>query len=243
MAAYGPIPEGLPRPSQERRQGRQSTGKPRTHHTRGAATRTTHRGEGRTSPRKRFANAAGDSTTHIESLEETPSQMRHVRLDLSQRTPNPTRYCSSACVDAARLGAFEANGVGANTAASCTQPRNECSGTVHVGATMPRPCRGPAAGRSERSPVHRVGSSSSPHVPMPGPAVANAPSVSMARIASVEKLATRIDVYDIAVEEARQFFANRTLVHNCDEVAACAIPRRWTTSCSACGWATTRGCA
>ena len=39
-----------------------------------------------------------------------------------------------------------------------------------------------------------------------------------AQIASIEKLATRIDVYDIAVEEARQFFANGILVHNCDEV-------------------------
>jgi hypothetical protein len=44
------------------------------------------------------------------------------------------------------------------------------------------------------------------------------------RIASVEKLATRIDVYDIAVEEARQFFANGILVHNCDEVASWRYP-------------------
>jgi phage terminase large subunit-like protein len=45
-----------------------------------------------------------------------------------------------------------------------------------------------------------------------------------ARIASVEKLATRIDVYDIAVKEARQFFADGILVHNCDEVAAWRYP-------------------
>ena len=50
------------------------------------------------------------------------------------------------------------------------------------------------------------------------------PSVSTATIVTVEKLATRIDVYDIAVEEARQFFANGVLVHNCDEVAAWRYP-------------------
>jgi hypothetical protein len=44
------------------------------------------------------------------------------------------------------------------------------------------------------------------------------------RIVSVEKLATRIDVYDIAVEEARQFFAGGILVHNCDELAAWRYP-------------------
>jgi phage terminase large subunit-like protein len=45
-----------------------------------------------------------------------------------------------------------------------------------------------------------------------------------ARIVSVEKLATRIDVYDLAVEGARQYFANGILVHNCDEVAAWRYP-------------------
>jgi phage terminase large subunit-like protein len=51
-----------------------------------------------------------------------------------------------------------------------------------------------------------------------------ATDVSTARIASVEKLGTRIDVYDIAVEEARQFFANGILVHNCDELATWRYP-------------------
>ena len=182
---------------------------------------------------ERLANAAGDSTTqHRVAARNAVSDASCAARSIAAvpRDPNPILLLGVRGCGAFR-GPSRANGVGANTAASCTQPRNECSGTVHVGATMPRPCRGPAAGRSERSPVHRVGSSSSPHVPMPGPAVAHAPSVSMARIASVEKLATRIDVYDIAVEEARQFFANGTLVHNCDELAAWRIPRPWRTSC------------
>ncbi len=46
----------------------------------------------------------------------------------------------------------------------------------------------------------------------------------VASCVGVEKLATRRDVYDIAVEEARQFFANDILVHNCDEVASWRYP-------------------
>jgi hypothetical protein len=43
-------------------------------------------------------------------------------------------------------------------------------------------------------------------------------------IASVNELEKRIDVYDITVEEARQFFANGILVHNCDEIASWRYP-------------------
>lgn len=43
----------------------------------------------------------------------------------------------------------------------------------------------------------------------------------------MEKLARRSDVYDIAVEDAREFFANGILVHNCDEIAAWRYPDAW----------------
>ena len=59
---------------------------------------------------------------------------------------------------------------------------------------------------------------------MPGFAHMNAPSLSMKVIASVEKLETRYDVYDIAVEDAHEFFANGILVHNCDEIASWRYP-------------------
>ena len=42
----------------------------------------------------------------------------------------------------------------------------------------------------------------------------------MLKIVSVERLERRADVYDIAVDDAREFFANGILVHNCDELAA-----------------------
>jgi phage terminase large subunit-like protein len=51
-------------------------------------------------------------------------------------------------------------------------------------------------------------------------ATAPAPCVTTVRIQSVEKLAKRIDVYDIAVDGQPEFFANDILVHNCDEVCA-----------------------
>jgi phage terminase large subunit-like protein len=43
----------------------------------------------------------------------------------------------------------------------------------------------------------------------------------------VEKLATRIPVYDIAVEGEPEFFANGVLVHNCDEMAAWRYVEAW----------------
>lgn len=46
-------------------------------------------------------------------------------------------------------------------------------------------------------------------------------------VASVERLARRSDVYDIAVDEAGEFFANGILVHNCDELAAWRYPESW----------------
>jgi len=58
----------------------------------------------------------------------------------------------------------------------------------------------------------------------PGISGDEATSLSTARIAFVQRLGRRIDVYDIAVEEARQFFANGILVHNCDEVATWRYP-------------------
>lgn len=48
----------------------------------------------------------------------------------------------------------------------------------------------------------------------------NAPVLSTIAVDSVEKLETLIDVYDIAVEDAHEFFANGVLVHNCDELAS-----------------------
>ena len=46
-------------------------------------------------------------------------------------------------------------------------------------------------------------------------------------IATVERLPTRADVYDIAVEGEPEFFANGILVHNCDELAAWRYPEAW----------------
>jgi hypothetical protein len=68
---------------------------------------------------------------------------------------------------------------------------------------------------SSRSPVAGTDRSERP---------AGAPRLETASCVGVEKLATRIDVYDIAVEEARQFFANGILVHNCDELATWRYP-------------------
>jgi len=50
-------------------------------------------------------------------------------------------------------------------------------------------------------------------------AIVNALSLSTARIVSVGKLAATADVYDIAIQGDREFFANGILVHNCDEIA------------------------
>lgn len=55
----------------------------------------------------------------------------------------------------------------------------------------------------------------------------NAPLLSTLKIASVERLVHRIDVYDIAVDGEREFFANGILVHNCDEAAAWRYPDAW----------------
>lgn len=55
-------------------------------------------------------------------------------------------------------------------------------------------------------------------------AVAHAPLLSTATIASVERLATRCDVYNIAVADAHEFFAEGILVHNCDEPASWRYP-------------------
>ena len=49
-----------------------------------------------------------------------------------------------------------------------------------------------------------------------GSAPENVPLISMARIASVEALSRRIPVYDLQIEGEHEFFANGTLVHNCD---------------------------
>jgi phage terminase large subunit-like protein len=68
---------------------------------------------------------------------------------------------------------------------------------------------------SSRSPVAGTDRSERP---------AGDPQLETASCVGVEKLATRIDVYDIAVEEARQFFANGILVHNCDELASWRYP-------------------
>lgn len=44
----------------------------------------------------------------------------------------------------------------------------------------------------------------------------------------VEALGTSGDVYDIAVDGARHFFANGILVHNCDEIASWRYEDAWT---------------
>jgi len=62
---------------------------------------------------------------------------------------------------------------------------------------------------------------------MPASAVEPARFGSTTAIASAERLAERRDVYDIAVEGAREFFANGVLVHNCDELAAWRYPEAW----------------
>jgi predicted phage terminase large subunit-like protein len=58
-----------------------------------------------------------------------------------------------------------------------------------------------------------------------------APSVASLRVTAaslVRRLDRRADVYDIAVDEAREFFANSVLVHNCDELASWQYPDAWT---------------
>jgi phage terminase large subunit-like protein len=56
----------------------------------------------------------------------------------------------------------------------------------------------------------------------------HAPCITTDYIAAVERLATCADVYDIAVDGEREFFANGILVHNCDELAAWRYPDAWT---------------
>jgi hypothetical protein len=69
-----------------------------------------------------------------------------------------------------------------------------------------------------------VGSPSSPPEATPDFAAVPAPSTTTALVVSVKRLARRLDVYDIAVEGAHEFFANGILVHNCDELAAYRYP-------------------
>lgn len=60
-----------------------------------------------------------------------------------------------------------------------------------------------------------------------GSALDHAPLLTTDTIASVEKLPNLIDVYDITVEDAHEFFAHGVLVHNCDEPAAWKFEDTW----------------
>jgi phage terminase large subunit-like protein len=62
---------------------------------------------------------------------------------------------------------------------------------------------------------------------MPVSVQGNAPVLSTIVVDSVEKLAKRVDVYDIAIEDAHEFFAHGVLVHNCDELAAWLREDTW----------------
>jgi phage terminase large subunit-like protein len=74
-------------------------------------------------------------------------------------------------------------------------------------ASLERLCVGHAVAHSEALDLTRHS------------AGAGAPLHSTVEILSVERLANRRDVYDIAVDGEREFFANGILVHNCDELA------------------------
>lgn len=57
---------------------------------------------------------------------------------------------------------------------------------------------------------------------------ASVPAISMTTIVTVKKLPILLDVFDIAVEEAAEFFANGILVHNCDEICSWRYEEAWT---------------
>lgn len=77
------------------------------------------------------------------------------------------------------------------------------------------------------SPALLAGTSFAAREPMLGSVPGLAPSLSTRTIVSARRLARRFDVYDISVDEAREFFANGILVHNCDELCAWQAPQTW----------------
>ena len=110
----------------------------------------------------------------------------------------------------------------ASTADKNISRPEECSGIVPAFATQ-----GPAPSASSwfaNSNVRSAGQLLAPSDQMRGSAADGARFVSTATIVSVERLAKRSDVFDIAVEQHGEFFANGVLVHNCDELAAWRQP-------------------
>jgi phage terminase large subunit-like protein len=101
--------------------------------------------------------------------------------------------------------------------------RPAVSNDIVRGYATPEPAAN-APAPFDASTAPNVGRPSTANDRTPGSAAETAPFVSMATIASVERLAKRADVYDIAVDEQGEFFANGVLVHNCDELAAWRLP-------------------
>lgn len=115
----------------------------------------------------------------------------------------------------------------ANIAESNTLPPNEYRNTVQGGAIVAQQNSELEHSSNAIYSAHNAKKYSDQREPMQGFANANVPSTFTLEIVSVEKLAKRIDVYDIAVKDAHEFFANGILVHNCDEVGAWRYPETW----------------
>lgn len=117
------------------------------------------------------------------------------------------------------LELLPANGDCVSFVAPYTTPPGECSGIAQRHATIGRQQRGPPSVLSGILRAVRAAFSSQASGQMPASAPAIAPSTFTQKIVSVERLAQRANVYDIAIEGAAEFFANGILVHNCDELA------------------------
>jgi phage terminase large subunit-like protein len=115
----------------------------------------------------------------------------------------------------------------ARDAAPRSQQRSASNFTVRSSAT--RGLRRTGARRASRESCRAPSAAtrSEARVATHGSVLAHADYSFTAEIVSVERLAEPRDVFDIAVDGARAFFANGVLVHNCDELGAWRYPEAW----------------
>lgn len=125
------------------------------------------------------------------------------------------------------LGRSTPSSVDVNTAEIPMWPSSGFRSIALGDATTLRPSSGRRLSCFERSSVQIAERYLNQSASMQDSVSTRVPSLSTEKIASVEKLAQQINVYDIAVDDAHEFFANGILVHNCDEAAAWARPDTW----------------
>ena len=140
-----------------------------------------------------------------------------------------TRRVTARRSASTRRGPFDSKGsdASARDAAPRSPQRSAFRSIARSGATRGRPrIEAPRASReSWRAPS--VAAHSRAHEATRGSARADADYAFTPAIVSVKRLNEPRDVFDIAVDGARVFFANGVLVHNCDELAAWRYPDAW----------------